>query len=400
MRFPTEFYQIHETVASRFPTLRDSQIKGLALWVLGTVFAGSACQTAVINALEHIGARGALRQRLREWLYNGQDRATPCNVQLEPTVCFVPLLEWVLSLWRSDRIALAIDPTAKSDKATSIVISVLYRGSAIPVAWTILPGNEPGEWIDPIVDMLEIISRAIPEHMTTLVMCDRGLRSPKIWDRIVKSGWHPYMRQAKNVHFRPDGDSMLPAIVRVPGPGWAYVGVGTAFKNKDKQVRCAMIVVWDESQTEPWIVMTDLSPREAGVNWYMLRFWIEMGFRGLKSVGWKWNKTQRTDPSRVSRHWLVLSVATLWALSYGTRVEDARDLGRSPSDLRAPPKSLAPNHRSSMSERRRIVSVLSLGIACLRRLLYRGTLWKRVWLLPEPWPEPSPNMEVIYHPDT
>ena len=30
--------------------------------------------------------------------------------------------------------------------------------------------------------------------------------------------------------------------------------------------------------------------------WYMLRFWIELGFRALKSVGWQWQNTRRTDP--------------------------------------------------------------------------------------------------------
>ncbi len=134
-----------------------------------------------------------------------------------------------------------------------------------------------------------------------------------------------------------------------------------------------MIVVWDKQQTEPWIVMTDLSPASAGVCWYGLRFWIEMGFRALKSVGFMWDKTRREYPERVSRHWLVLSVATLWTLAYGSRVEDANDRGIAPSRLRAPPKSLAQTHRSAP---RRIVSVLRLGLSWLRRLLSRGRLWR------------------------
>jgi hypothetical protein len=158
-----------------------------------------------------------------------------------------------------------------------------------------------------------------------------------------------------------------------------------------------MIVVWDRDQDEPWVVMTDLRPEDAGACWYALRFWIEVGFRVLKSVGWQWNKSRRTDPQRVSRHWLVLSVATLWTLAYGSRVEDAADLGIAPSRLRTPPKSLSPHHRGAQS---RVVSVLRLGIGCLSRLLHKGRLWKRVWLLPEPWPQTPPDMKVIYHPET
>ena len=122
-----------------------------------------------------------------------------------------------------------------------------------------------------------------------------------------------------------------------------------------------------------------------------------MGFRALKSMGWQWNKTRRTDPRRLSRHWLVLSVETLLTLAYGSRVEDAANLGREPANLRAPPKCLSETHRSAHSSPERSVSVLRLGTAWLRRLLNKGRVWKRVWLLPEQWPKPPPGMKIIRH---
>ena len=397
MRFPSECYQMQKSVGHYMPHLRESQLKGLVLWVYGAILAGSACQNAVGTALSFMGSFNSIRQYLREWLYDGQDRSNPCRVQLDVSECFVPLLRWLLEWWQSDRLALAIDPTMKGDRINSIVISVVYRSCAIPVAWHILPANRPGEWIAPTVRLLEMLCCAVPQQMTVLVMCARGLRSPRLWNQIRSAGWHPYVRQSINTVFCPDGGTRLRARTLVPGPGYAYAGSGTAFRDSSKRRRGTMIVVWDTDQDEPWVVMTDLRPSEAGACWYMLRFWIETGFRALKSVGWQWQNTRRTDPERVSRHWLVLSVATLWTLAYGTRVEDAFDLGIAPGRLRAPPKSVAPNHRSATSRPRRIISVLRLGTNWLRRLLCRGRLWSRVWLLPEPWPEPSPDLKIIHH---
>ena len=57
-----------------------------------------------------------------------------------------------------------------------------------------------------------------------------------------------------------------------------------------------------------------------------MRFWIETGFKALKSAGWQWQKTRRTNPARVERPWLVLAVATLLTLAFGSRVEDAQAL--------------------------------------------------------------------------
>ena len=85
------------------------------------------------------------------------------------------------------------------------------------------------------------------------------------------------------------------------------------------------------------------------------------------------------------------------ALAYGTRVEDAQDRRIAPGNLRRPPKTLASNHRDPRSRPARTVSVIRHGIVWLRRLLLKGRLWSRVWLLPEPWPEPKPNLEVTHH---
>ena len=122
-----------------------------------------------------------------------------------------------------------------------------------------------------------------------------------------------------------------------------------------------------------------------------MRFRIETGFNALKSVGWQWRKTRRTDPARVDRRWLVLSVATLLTLAFGSRVKDAQALKLSPSALRSPPKAA--------HERNRLVSVFRLGMATLSRLLTKGRMWLSVWLLPEPWPPPPEGVTVVCHPE-
>ena len=341
MRLPRECYQMQQTIETHLPNLSQAQLAGLVLWVCGAILAGSACQNAVAAALSTKGNWYNLRQRLREWLYDGGDRASPCQTELDVSLCFAPLLRWVLSWWHSDRLALAVDPTLKGDDTTAIVISVVYRGCAIPVAWRIHHATQRGSWMDPIVELLRELAPAVPEEMTVIVLCDRGLASPKLWQQIRVQGWHPYMRYAKNVTFCADGGRRLPARAFVPRPDTAWIGSGTAFSTPAAKRRCTLLAVWYVEQEEPWIILTDLPPDQVGVSWYALRFWIELGFKAVKSLGWKWDKTRRTDPARISRHWLVLSVATLLALAYGTRVEDANERRIAPGSLRAPPQSLS-----------------------------------------------------------
>ena len=163
------------------------------------------------------------------------------------------------------------------------------------------------------------------------------------------------------------------------------------------QVRFPPLQINGQSGNETYAILLCSCTKDDCKSPFPLRFWIELGFKALKSLGFQWNKTRRTDPQRVSRHWLVLSVATLLTMAYGSRVEDAADAGRAPGNLRAPPKCLPPTHRSAHSSPSRSVSVFRLGILWLRRLLHRGRMWKRVWLLPEQWPKPPPEMKIIQH---
>ena len=170
-------------------------------------------------------------------------------------------------------------------------------------------------------------------------MTDRGLRSPKLWKKIQSLGWHPYMRQRRSAAFCPDGGTLRPARMLAKNPNSAFIGTGTAFRASEIQVSATIIVIWVKGQSDPWIVLTDMEPDEAGASRHALRFWIETGFKALKSVGWQWQDTRRADPARAERHWLILAAATLPALAYGSREEDAEAQGRLPSALRSPPKA-------------------------------------------------------------
>ena len=284
MRLPSECYQMQKT-EPHLPHLSQPQLTGLALWVCGAILAGSACQNAVASALSPWSNWYNLRQRLREWLYDGGDRATPCQTELDVTLCFAPLLRWVLCWWRSGGLALAIDPTLKGDQTTAIVISVVYRSCAIPVAWHIRHADQPGSWMDPTVELLQALAPAVPENMTVIVLCDRGIASPKLWQQIRDQGWHPGMRYRKNITFCADGGKRLPAQRFVSRPDTAWIGRGAAFSTPKAQRRCTLLVVWYSEQEEPWIILTDLAPDQVGPSWYALRFWIELGFKALKSLG-------------------------------------------------------------------------------------------------------------------
>ena len=140
-------------------------------------------------------------------------------------------------------------------------------------------------------------------------------------------------------------------------------------------------------------LLSDLPPDAVDGSWYGLRVWLELGFRALKSVGWHCERTRRTDPDRIARHWLVLAIATVVDVAVGTRLEEADWRGVPPGQLRRP--------RTPPPPRARRTSVFARGLAWLHVQVLRGTRWWRaLWLLPEALPDLPPGLTLIRHATT
>ena len=383
----------------------------LALWVEGTLLGLNGCQDAVTLALAH-GPRGPsnqhTRRRLqRELLYDDADRidAWGAGQELEVEHCFAPLLQWVRSWWvptggremAQEPLVLAVDPTSKQDDLVALVISVVYRQHAIPVAWHIVGAHDRESWIDHFCRLLRLLAPAVPATVPVPGLCDQGLGSRDLWAQIVGLGWHPCLRYQPHITFQPEGQRQrVPVRSLITGPGDLWVGAGRAFR--DAPLESTLIVLHALGQEQPWVLLTDTPVAQTEPTLYACRNWIEQGFRGLKTVGHplggKWHKTRRLDPTRVGRHWLVLAIATLLAVAYGTRREEAEARHLAPGRLRRPPAELDAAHQDALPPRRH--SLLQQGVALLRRLLLRGGLWACVWLRPTPGPDFSTRLRRVH----
>ena len=138
------------TVIEHMPHLSKPQAMVLALWSFGIVMAQTCGLTSVATCMALILGRreNTVRQRLREWYWGGDDKTGKKRVTLDVTTSFTPLVAWVLCWWEptEKRVAVAMDATTLGELFTVLVISIVYRGCAIPVAWTIVAATAKGRW--------------------------------------------------------------------------------------------------------------------------------------------------------------------------------------------------------------------------------------------------------------
>ena len=323
MSHQEQLYQWTETTREYLPDLSKAEALVLSLWSLGMLLARS-CATPQIALLwsEALGMSfNTCRQRLREFYLEAAKKRGQKRHQLAVTLCFAPLLKWVLAYWHGEQLALALDATTLGDRFRVLVISVLFGRCAIPVAWKVLPAQEKGAWREHWLTMLDLLGPAVPKTMRTLVLCDRGLYAKWLFAKIVQWGWHPFLRVNVGGTFRPVGQKTYRKLGHVCPVGQTWAGRGTAFQGQ-ACLECTLLACWQAGCKDPWLILTDLAPQEAQACWYGYRAWIEQGFKVLKSSGWQWQDTRMSDPGRVERLWLAMAIATLGALALGEAHEE------------------------------------------------------------------------------
>jgi hypothetical protein len=341
-----------------------------------------------------------IRSRLQEFYQPASVKSGTDRDQLDVAACFAPLLAWVLKGWPSTRLALALDATTLGDRFTVLVIGVVDRGNAIPMAWKVLPGNVAHAWKPEWIALLHEFSGLVPPGWTVLVMTDRGLYARWLYQEIVALGWHPLMRITHLSKFRKAGSTSSVAVTTlVAAEGRRWQGRGLAFPRRpERRLECTLLACWEPGHNEAWFVLTDLPPNQAEPLWYGMRGWIEQGFRLLKSGGWQWQETRMSDPARVERLWLALAVATRYVLAVGGEAETASE-AESPAVNTTPAAPPPPGDRRPRTrprptpERRRtgtqhrLVSIFRQGLAALTAILASGHELPKPHWKPEPWLE-------------
>ena len=97
--------------------------------------------------------------------------------------------------------------------------------------------------------------------MTVIVLCDRGISSPKLWTADPRPGLASlYALPPKNITFCADGGTPIAcATLRCPSRhrlDWSWDRLQLASTAKR---RCTLLAVWYAEQKEPWIILTDLA---------------------------------------------------------------------------------------------------------------------------------------------
>ncbi len=324
MQHPEGLSQWTEEIARALPVLHEAQGRVLAQWCFAMEETGlCACHTlAMFLSLAVGGAWQSVRQRLREWYFDAEDKQGLNRREVDVRLCFAPLAKWVLAHWPGQQVAVALDATSLGDRLTILAVSVVYKGCAVPIAWKILPANQKHAWKPEWLALLDLVAPALPADWQVIGLTDRGLYARWLYRAIVDHHWHPFMRVNSQGTFHPAGSDRRQRLADfVPRLGTSWAGQGVAFTGPDRRLASTLLACWEAGYKDPWCILTDLEPQECSIAWYGLRSWIEQDFRTKKRGFWQWQHTRMTDPARAERVWLPMALCTFKLLAVGDAIE-------------------------------------------------------------------------------
>lgn len=314
-----------DEVSSAFRGLTRPQARVLALYSYGMALVCHSGLTTVSYCLAQLLGRKweAVRRQLREWTYEAGAKRGAKRQSVQVETLFASLLRWVMSYWQSQKqLMLVLDVTYLRQRHTILTVSVVYDGSAIPVAWQVRRGAATGSWHAEWVRLLQALSPAVPDGCQVWVLCDEGLYSKRLFEQICEHGWHPVMRLRTQGLYRRAQAKQWRSLATVAQRGMRP----KAFRAqcfKGETLNGTLWVQWGADYEQPCLLVTDLAPKHLKRHVYGLRHWIECGFKDLKRGGLHWEQSKTPCPERMERLLVVMALALMWLMSQGVASSEA-----------------------------------------------------------------------------
>ncbi len=302
----------HEQVKGLFPELHSHQQKTFAVFVLGMVRSGCA---VVQRVAEELSVRGlteakmtSIERRLARFL---------ANERIVVPKIWKQFLTHVLAYFRDKPLRFVLDMTPFNDEATIVYIGLLVHSRLLPVAWSVMPGQEKwdtGQW-EIVACLLDRVIAQIGQADCTLI-ADRGLVGAPLVKRCRDRKWHYLLRVCKEHTCRrqfgrkPGWSNWcrFEHFIHRKGQQW----YGWAQVWQEDTIETYVSACWNEEAQEAWLLISDRPAGRGRLNEYGLRMPVEATFQDSKSRGWNIEASHVKDLAHLDRLLLVLFVAVWW----------------------------------------------------------------------------------------
>jgi hypothetical protein len=239
------------------------------------------------------------------------------NDQIKEEIYFLPYAELLLECLSLETLVLVMDGSVVGRGCCALMISVIYKGRALPLAWRVrqVPkGHFPESFH---MNLVDLVASIIPEDAQVVFLGDGEFDGVKLQGMMNDFGWHYACRTAKStVATWRDLEFHLDELGGSIKPGHLIELKEVQF-TRDAYGPVMVLCCWAKDEAEPLYLVSNLSVAEEAIRYYQKRYRIETFFSDQKSRGFNIQKSHIEDPQRLSRLLMASCLAYIWIIYLG-----------------------------------------------------------------------------------
>jgi hypothetical protein len=329
----------------------------LAMMITGIVLSKKAQVSEMSSEVPSLAKDKSIEMRMRRWVK---------LEALEVEVIYLPFAQQVLNALAHLPLVLVMDASQLGRGCMVLLVGVVYKKRAIPLAWVVYPGKKGHTTAERHIEVLEKLLLFLPEEAEVVLLGDAEYDTTDmlLWVQ-QHTAWHYVLRTAPQIYVHtPQGLHPIAAMPLQPKHVLQYRQVGFT---QAASVQVNLVGWWGSAYEQPIYLLSNLADKYQTCQYYRRRYRIETFFSDQKSRGFQIHKSHLSDPARLSRLFLAACFAYLWMILQGLQV-------------------LAHN-QSSVIDRtdRQDKSLFRLGLDWLRYCLKRNRAFEPLfWFHPAP----------------
>jgi hypothetical protein len=228
---------------------------------------------------------------------------------------FLPFVEVLLTSLAAQTLVLVMDGSAVGRGCVTLMISVVYRGRALPIAWLVVKGKKGHFPETSHVELVNRVREIVPVGADVVLLGDGEFDGTGVQATLADAKWHYVCRTAKNMLLYEAEEQFH--FVDLPLSPGQRLGIPDVQFTQDRYGPVLAIGWWAKDQKEPLYLITNFELVEEACRFYKKRFRIETFFSDQKSRGFRLHNSHLNCPERLARLMMAACLAYIWIVYLG-----------------------------------------------------------------------------------
>jgi hypothetical protein len=243
------------------------------------------------------------------------------NDHILEEVYFLPYADVLLRHLALQTVVLVMDGSGVGRGCTALMLHVVYKGRALPLAWRVRQAPKGHFPEDLHIAVVELMREVIPEGATVVFLGDGEFDGTALQATLHEAGWSYACRTALSTVATWEGETFrLDTLGACSKPG-TLIALQEVKFTRDAYGPVMVLSCWAKGYQDPLYLVSNMATAEDACRFYAKRCRIETFFSDQKSRGFHIHKSHMSDVQRLSRLFIAACLAYIWIVYLGSVCE-------------------------------------------------------------------------------